>query len=431
MSLVESIFGNNVASGVKKEDNEKLTSLFGKPTAVPAKKTAVVVSETKSKSDDKKNNKKKEKAKEDSSSSDDDDSSSSSSSSDSSKNNKDDNQDKAEEERNTAPEETGKNNMNARAKDYTMKDEVTDEDKERRTVFVGNLPLSTTRPSLTKLFQQCGKVESARLRSVAVTGVKLPQEQAGNQKLVKKVCTNTGQIDVDAKASLQGYVVFANEESVEKALKLNNTPLSDDNPKATRAVRRIRVDYVNPTLDPKRSVFVGNLPYQAEEASLQDHFVQGCGLEITDVLGVRVIRDKDTFQCKGIGYVLFKDASMVATALQKMHETLYMKRPLRVKVCGKSIKGRRGAPKRKAEDADGNPSKKRQSFEGKRVMEDGAMKRIASKKKKRARGDKKNSKAKVGLKPGVSKRAASEAKVEKRVKQLKKRISKGMGKARK
>jgi nucleolar protein 12 len=50
-----------------------------------------------------------------------------------------------------------------------------------RTIFVGNLPLSMTRKKLTSMFSRVGKVESARIRSVAVKGVKLPPQSAGNQ----------------------------------------------------------------------------------------------------------------------------------------------------------------------------------------------------------------------------------------------------------
>ena len=56
---------------------------------------------------------------------------------------------------------------------------------EARTLFVGNLPTSISRKALASIFKSCGTVVSARLRSVAVTGVKLPPEQAGNQVSVR------------------------------------------------------------------------------------------------------------------------------------------------------------------------------------------------------------------------------------------------------
>lgn len=301
---------------------------------------------------------------------------------------------------------------------------------EERTIFVGNLPIDTTRKSLANIFKPCGKVESCRLRSVAAAGVKLPTERAGDQNLVKKVCANTKKLDTTLKNTAQGYVVFVSQESVQEALKLNNTAIGNEG-------LLLRVDHATPTLDASRSVFVGNLPYQADETTLHKHFCKGCDCEETDVEGVRIIRDKETMQCKGFGYVLFCEPSMVAVALRKMHETKYMKRELRVTVCGKRYKGRRGEVK-------SNDSKRR-SFEGKRsaAASQGAIKRIlgkkpskkdekasASSKKRRARGETRKG-AKSGAKSaGLSKRAAAEAKVGKRMKKIQKRVSKGMGKTR-
>lgn len=66
------------------------------------------------------------------------------------------------------------------------KDESPENEDEERTIFVGNLPIDITRKTLASMFKSCGKVKSARIRSVYTAGVKLPPQQAGNQ-----VCTNT------------------------------------------------------------------------------------------------------------------------------------------------------------------------------------------------------------------------------------------------
>lgn len=57
-------------------------------------------------------------------------------------------------------------------------DEV-EEEKELRTVFVGNLPTSFTPKKVKGVFKEYGKVESVRLRSVAVQGVAV--DKAGDQ----------------------------------------------------------------------------------------------------------------------------------------------------------------------------------------------------------------------------------------------------------
>lgn len=284
-----------------------------------------------------------------------------------------------------------------------------------RTIFVGNLPLDTTRNSLKSIFTKCGKVESTRLRSIATTGVKVAPEQKGNQALVKKVAVNTQNVDKDARSTAQGYVVFADKESVEKALLLNNSLVG---------IHLIRVDRVNPTIDASRSVFVGNLPYQTDEASLRQHFVLGCSLANEDIENVRIIRDKLTQQCKGFGYILFTTKTMATTALQRMHESIYKKRNLRVTVCGKRFKGRKGDPSEKEKTS-------------KPVDAAGALKRILVKEaagtKRKRGGDVKPSGPKVTTNnpKGLSRRQSSEAKLEKRHKKLQKRAAKGMGKTKK
>lgn len=309
-------------------------------------------------------------------------------------------------------------------------DEDDDEEAKTRTIFVGNLPLQgTTRKSLAALFKKCGPIASTRIRSVPVKGIKLPPQRAGDHKLMKKVCVNTNLVDYEnaGKDTVQGYVVFQKEESVEKALELNNVLVVDG--------KRIRVDRASPSIEPSRSVFCGNLPYGADETSLQEHFVKGCEFAVGDVEGVRIIRDKETYQCKGFGYVLLKEKSMVPTAL-KLHESIYMKKPIRVLVCGKRFKNRKGL---EATSKIGKTATVEGSAAApKETVTVGAFRRILAKQSKevttinkRKRGEKKKSPvAKKGGGSGLSKRAALDKKVEQRVKKIQKRITKGMGKTR-
>ena len=316
-------------------------------------------------------------------------------------------------------------------KDESPADKEKREEEEKRTIFVGNLPADITRRALAGIFKPCGAVASSRLRSVAVAGVKLPPEQAGNQKLMRQVCVNTGKLLEDApKNCAQGYVVFKSVESVEKALELNNTVYQS---------HTLRVDHAKQTIEPNHSVFVGNLPYGADEETLREHFEEKLSegdfneADGDPITGVRIIRDNETQKCKGFGYVILRDATLVPLALQ-LHESKYMKRELRVMVCGKRYKGKRGG--------DNKANSGKRSFEGQRATTsnekklsirkrkaegDGSSSRGGGKvMKRRARSDKKS-----GGKPGMSKRAASEQKVNKRVKKLQKRAEKGMGKAKK
>jgi nucleolar protein 12 len=217
---------------------------------------------------------------------------------------------------------------------------------------------------------------------------------------MRKVSANTHQIDDSLKDTVTGYVVFRNIDSVPKAIEKNNTMVDGF---------RIRVDKSTPTVEPSRSVFCGNLPYGAEETSLQEHFVKGCDFDAADVEGVRIVRDKETFQCKGFGYVLLREKSLVATAL-KLHSSTYMGKQLRVLVCGKRFKNRKGEP---AKPRYASPAEKEK-------ISVGAFRRVvakqqaeAAKMNKRKRGEKK--KTVVAKKSGLSKRATVEKKVDQKV----------------
>jgi nucleolar protein 12 len=204
--------------------------------------------------------------------------------------------------------------------------------------------------------------------------------------------------------------------SVEKALKMNNTPIPGSNGLI------FRVDKVTPTYDSARSVFVGNLPYKTEEMSLRTHFKNGCGFEDDVIENVRIIRDPETFQCKGFGYVLLKDKSYVPYALE-MHGSEYMKKEIRVLVCGKRFKGNKGAKK---QDNEVSGALRRVLKKAKKTTAESLL----ESKQKKKRGTKKVGAKKAG-KVGISKRAATEKKLDKRVKKIQKRVQKGMGKVKK
>lgn len=135
------------------------------------------------------------------------------------------------------------------------------EDTKPRTLFVGNLPITSTKKSTLLLFQPFGSIESIRFRSVPIDGVKV--DQAGNQKLVRKVSVNHRKFG-EQKSSVNAYIVYKEVESVAQALTLNNSLVGD---------RHIRVDSATPTLfDNKRTVFIGGLPYYMDEEELRTQF---------------------------------------------------------------------------------------------------------------------------------------------------------------
>jgi len=267
-------------------------------------------------------------------------------------------------------------------------------EKERCTVFVGNLPVDTTRKSLTKLFSDCGTISSARIRSAPVTPVKVSQK--GDPNLVRRVASQMGKLDSSNKASVHGYVVFEKEESVVEALKQNNMLLPGG------GSRRIRVDCAQPTWmeNTQRAVFVGNLPFDDPnaESDLQKHFARHCGCTEDEIEGVRIIRDKTTYLGKGFGYVLLATSQLQGTALRFMPNTSYKNRTLRVIPC---TKAKRKKPPKENEESNAakryntNTAPKRKADGNTQTDAVGALKRLltkehesgtTSKKKRRARG---------------------------------------------
>jgi len=272
------------------------------------------------------------------------------------------------------------------------------------------------------------------------------------QNLMRKVCVNTNKINTDARSTSQGYVVFEKSSSIEAALKLNNKMVprfsAGDGTSPKTAQLRMRVDTSNPTNDHTRSIFIGNLPYATDEESLRIHVETKCGFESSDatpaVEGVRVVRDAETQQCKGFSYVLLRDRGLVTEAIRGLTGTVYQKREIRVQVCGKRTKATRGV-------TSGDKKQKGSGFEGRRAnlesYTSGAQRRMLGKlktggvvgskakaaptRKRRTPSEKSDALNKnTGVKrapEGISRRQASEAKLNKRVKKLQKRVDKGMG----
>ena len=190
--------------------------------------------------------------------------------------------------------------------------ERSDEDETERlnrTVFVGNVPASNLKPAeLKRFFRDAGKVESVRVRSLAIAGAKV--EQAGNQGAVRKACFITGALDSNASTTCNAYIVFKNVESVEKALEFNGKVFNDHHLSVDRATASGEGTKRN---DHRRSVFVGNICFTASEEDLYRFFLSQVGEGSVD--RVRLIRDSETRMGKGIGYVSFKSPMNVLSAL--------------------------------------------------------------------------------------------------------------------
>ncbi|KAJ1665062.1 Nucleolar protein 12 [Coemansia sp. RSA 1813] len=185
-----------------------------------------------------------------------------------------------------------------------------DPDTLKRTLFVGNLSINCITDQLKykefkALCSQHGKVSSIRFRSIAFS-----------ELLPRKIAFIRGSFHSERQAC-NAYVEFADAESANKARKLNATIFDE---------KHIRVDLASneKSYDMKRSAFVGNLDFAAEEEDLWKHF-EACG----SVESVRIVRDSKTSLGKGFGYVQFTDRAAVVLAL-KLNGSELNSRKLRV-----------------------------------------------------------------------------------------------------
>lgn len=88
--------------------------------------------------------------------------------------------------------------------------------------------------------------------------------------------------------------------------------------------------------DHKRSIFIGNLPFDLNELPLRQHFKE-CG----KVEAVRLVRDRTSGMGKGFGYILFEEADSVQLAL-KLEGSKIQGRSIRVKRSVKKAKEKKG-----------------------------------------------------------------------------------------
>uniref|UniRef100_A0A8D0DCK3 RNA binding motif protein 34 n=1 Tax=Sander lucioperca TaxID=283035 RepID=A0A8D0DCK3_SANLU len=167
-----------------------------------------------------------------------------------------------------------------------------EEMKRKRTVFVGNLPISCTRKTLQSLFRDQGSIESIRFRSVVK---KYDNTQTSHQTVWRKVHPK--------KQSMNAYVVFKDEDGVSRALERS------DGESFPQTQQQWQQKLSCPVSSVLRSV--PGHPDTIKELTFRRHF-EKCG----PVEAVRLVRDQNSGLGKGFGYVLFESADSVQLALE-------------------------------------------------------------------------------------------------------------------
>ncbi|GLU05395.1 hypothetical protein SLE2022_224970 [Rubroshorea leprosula] len=182
-----------------------------------------------------------------------------------------------------------------------------DENKLLRTVFVGNLHLKVKKKMLMKEFSKFGEVESVRIRSVPLSDTKKPRKGAIIQKKINEKAD-----------SVNAYIVFKTEQSAEASLAHNMAVVAGNHIRVDRACPpRKKLKRENAVLyDNKRTVFVGNLPFDVKDEEIYQLFCNINNLE-SSVEAVRVIRDPQYGMSKGIAYVLFKTREAANMVVKK------------------------------------------------------------------------------------------------------------------
>ena len=183
--------------------------------------------------------------------------------------------------------------------------------RAKRTIFIGNIPSKCSRKDIKNLLKGHGSIETIRLRSVKVTSGDRPTMVA---KRTHK------QLQEDS--TFNAYVVFSSETEAKECLCLNGTLIHG---------RHLRVDKVDKGKNPQdnqRSVFVGNIPFTADEEKLREVF-SPCG----NIEAVRIIRDSKSGLGKGFGYIMFADKAGVMFSIRQNQKLKIDGRVLRVSRC--------------------------------------------------------------------------------------------------
>jgi len=150
------------------------------------------------------------------------------------------------------------------------------------TCFIGNLDERTTDDMLWELFVQLGPVQS----------IHVPKDK------------------ITMKHQGYGFVEFRGETDAEYAIKVMNMVKVFGKPIVVKKTMTEKVQDVGANL------YVGNLDSEVDEKSLYDTFSAFGG-----ILGTpKIVRDVDTDESKGYGFVVYENFESADLAIQCMNE---------------------------------------------------------------------------------------------------------------
>lgn len=165
-------------------------------------------------------------------------------------------------------------------------------DLENR-VHVAGLPESTEERNIRKVFGKCGKLVGVRLIL--------------NTRLIFKG---------------SAFVSFADEDGVTAALALDGCDFKEN----TIAVKKA----LPPATDTCLKVYVGGLPYEADENTLRKDFSE-CG----KIEKLRMLKDKESGSFRGVVFISYAEEAGVTAALE-YDNTEYGGRTIKVNLANKA-----------------------------------------------------------------------------------------------
>jgi RNA-binding protein 39 len=180
---------------------------------------------------------------------------------------------------------------------------LTEDERDRRTVFVQQLAARLRTRELKEFFEKVGPVAEAQI--------------------VKDRVSN--------RSKGVGYVEFKSEESVAAALQLTGQKLlgipvivQPTEAEKNRQVRNTEGSGNHPNSIPFHRLYVGNIHFSITETDLQNVFEPFGELEFVQ------LQKDDTGRSRGYGFVQFRDATQAREALEKMNGFDLAGRPIRV-----------------------------------------------------------------------------------------------------
>ncbi|KAI1084019.1 splicing factor, CC1-like protein [Whalleya microplaca] len=181
--------------------------------------------------------------------------------------------------------------------------QLTEDERDRRTVFVQQLAARLRTKELKEFFEKVGPVNEAQIVKDRISG----------------------------RSKGVGYVEFKNDESVTAALQLTGQKLLGipvivqlTEAEKNRQVRNTEGSGTHANSIPFHRLYVGNIHFSITEQDLQNVFEPFGELEFVQ------LQKDDNGRSRGYGFVQFREADQAREALEKMNGFDLAGRPIRV-----------------------------------------------------------------------------------------------------